>query len=98
MFLANINVHDKRFRIISVSLNLNSCGEHDLLHGIWRFIYWIFTNNHIQARLGKKTSVAVTLCKNQSKSLEGIEKRPEKNMGSRGDVLFTLQGQGVRIQ
>jgi hypothetical protein len=35
----------------------------------------------------------VTLARNESRSLEVIEKRPRKNMGSRGDIIFTLQGQ-----
>lgn len=46
----------------------------------------------ISAQLGEKTGIAVTLARNKSTSLEVIEKRPGKIMGSRGDILFTLQG------
>lgn len=40
----------------------------------------------------EKTDIAVTLARNKSRSLEVIEKRLGKNMGSRRDIFFTLQG------
>jgi hypothetical protein len=51
------------------------------------------TSSCIFQHTPQKTGVAVTLARNESRSLEVIEKRPRKNMGSRGDIIFTLQGQ-----
>lgn len=79
-------------------MDLNGYGEYDLLHGMWRFIYRILTNNHIQPLLGEKTGVEVVLARNKSRRLEVVKKRLVKYMGSRGDIIFTLQGQGVMIQ
>lgn len=63
------------------SLNLNGYGEHGLLHDIWRYMYRIFTNNHIKVRLAEKTGIAVTLARSKSRSLKAIEKRPGKKHG-----------------
>lgn len=62
--------------------------EGDILHSVWRFLYKAFSRGHVKAMLGEKCSVAVSLGKNEDRSLEVSEPRPRKSMGAKLDILF----------
>jgi hypothetical protein len=69
-------------------LDTSDYSEADLLHRIWPFVYNLFQDNEIKAKLGERCSVAVAVFKNGNRSLETNEKRPRKNMGAKLDILF----------
>jgi hypothetical protein len=71
-------------------LDLNSYSEVELLHEVWLFVYRIFKEKGIKARLGEKCSVAVALARNVDRSLEVVERRHRKITGSRVDILFNI--------
>ncbi|CAO3652583.1 unnamed protein product [Cunninghamella echinulata] len=81
MMAANLFLHNKKLKIDDYS-------EADILNKIWPFIYHLFDDNVIEAKLGEQSSVAVTKNKNKKRKLETIDKRERKLMGSRMDILF----------
>ncbi|CAO3640307.1 unnamed protein product [Mucor hiemalis] len=70
------------------NLELNGYSESDLLHEVWPFVYRAFKDRNIRAVLGEKSSVAVSLGRNEERSLEAIDKRPRKATGAKVDILF----------
>lgn len=68
-------------------LKFDDPSEADLFHYHWRFVYRIFTNNPITAKLGERCSVTVSLGRNEERGLESVERRPIKKMGTRIDAL-----------
>ncbi|KAI7891669.1 uncharacterized protein EV154DRAFT_420130, partial [Mucor mucedo] len=62
--------------------------EADLLHTVWDFVYKLYKQKSIKAKLGERVSKAVSSAKNAGRSIEAIERRPRKIMGSKLDILF----------
>lgn len=70
-------------------LNLNEYSEGNLLHEVWNFVYKLYKDREIVAKLGERCSIATSLAKNNKRSLEAITPRGRKIMGSRVDIVFT---------
>ncbi|KAG2235014.1 hypothetical protein INT48_000256 [Thamnidium elegans] len=70
------------------AIALTDFSESDLLHSVWRFIYRAFFSSPVKAMLGERCSVAVAMGRNEDRSLEDLEKRERKSVGSKVDILF----------
>lgn len=69
-------------------LIIDDYSEADLLHTVWEFMYKLYRRKNIKAKLGERTSKAVSSAKNAGRSIEVIERRPRKAMGAKLDALF----------
>lgn len=69
-------------------LSLNDYSEADLLHKLWLFVYNLYDDELIQAKLGERSSIAVSLGRNENRTIPCVEKRPRKAKGSKLDILF----------
>lgn len=69
-------------------LELNGYSEADLLNEGWPFVYRAFKDRNTRAVLGEKSSVAVSLGKNEQRSPESVDKSPRKVTGAKVDILF----------
>lgn len=81
MMAANLFLYNNR-------LQFHDFSESDLLHKVWPFIYHLFDDDNIQAKLGEQCSSATTKRKNSKRRLEAVQARQNKVMGSRMDILF----------
>ncbi|KAG0766829.1 hypothetical protein G6F57_007271 [Rhizopus arrhizus] len=70
-------------------LNLNEYLEGNMLHEVWPFVYKLYKDREIVAKLGEPCSVATSMARNNKRSLEAITPRERKIMGSKIDILFT---------
>lgn len=69
-------------------LVLGDYSESDLLHSVWGFLYKLFQQKSIKAKLGERVSKAVSSARNAGRTMEAIERRPRKAMGAKLDILF----------
>ncbi|CEG68934.1 hypothetical protein RMATCC62417_05092 [Rhizopus microsporus] len=69
-------------------LVLDDYSESDLLHSVWEFMYRLYQQKGIKAKLGKRVSKAVSSAKNAGRAIKAIERRPRKAMGAKLDILF----------
>lgn len=99
-FFDPIEEHDKKWMQQSLMmasnlflynhhLRLNDYSEADLLHKVWPFLYNLFNDNVIDAKLGEQCSVATTKRRNSKRRLEAVQARSSRMMGSRVDILFS---------
>lgn len=70
------------------ALNLDGYSEADICFKVWSFVYTLYNDAIISARLGEKSSVAVSIARNANRSLELIERRTRKAAGAKVDILF----------
>lgn len=70
-------------------LNLNDYPEGNMLHEVWSFVYKLYKDREIVAKVGENCSVANSMAKNNKRSLEAITPRERKRIGSKLDILFT---------
>lgn len=69
-------------------IQLNDFSEGDLFNKIWQFTFKCFKDSPIEAKLGERVSTACSLGRNESRGLEGINRRERKVMGAKVDILF----------
>lgn len=67
---------------------LNDFSEGDLFNKIWQFVYKCFQDSPIDAKLGERVSTATSLGRNESRGLEGVNRRERKITGAKVDILF----------
>ncbi|KAI8993530.1 hypothetical protein BDB01DRAFT_331714 [Pilobolus umbonatus] len=81
-------IHASELFLYRDTLYPNNYSEADVTHNVWSFLYRLFSDDHIEARLGEICSAASSLARNKNRALEVIEKRSRKIMGARMDILF----------
>lgn len=81
-------MHASELFFIDHQLQISGFSEADATHRIWSFVYHLFYDGFIEAKLGEKCSAATMLARNIERNLEAVEKRPRKAMGARMDILF----------
>lgn len=81
-------MHASELFFIDHQLQISGFSEADATHRIWPFVYRLFYDGFIEAKLGEKCSAATMLARNIERNLEAVEKRPRKAMGARMDILF----------
>ncbi len=64
--------------------------EADFLHKLRRFSYTAFKDRIVDAKLGERSSITVSLGINEGRSLESGKKWPRKNVGFKLDILFKM--------
>jgi hypothetical protein len=69
-------------------LIIDGYSEADLLHTVWGFMYKLYKQKHIKAKLGENVSKAVSFAKNSGRSVEVIEQRSRKVIDAKIDTLF----------
>ncbi|CAO3696860.1 unnamed protein product [Rhizopus stolonifer] len=81
----NINQFDKRWVqqcaisaadlfVYEDTLDFTDYSETELLYKVWSFVYTLFGDKYISARLGEKSSISVFLAKNDDRYIESEER------------------------
>ncbi|KAG0180084.1 hypothetical protein DFQ28_006752 [Apophysomyces sp. BC1034] len=85
MMAANLFLYNNKLKVDDFS-------EADFLHRVWPFVYHLFDDDYIEAKLGERCSSATAKRKNNRHQLEAIERRQQRVMGTRVDILFKYGG------
>lgn len=69
-------------------LVIDDCSEADLLHSVWEFVYKLYKQKNVKAKLGERVSKSVSVARNSDRAVEAVERRPRKIVGAKLDILF----------
>ncbi|GAA5812824.1 hypothetical protein MFLAVUS_006283 [Mucor flavus] len=80
-----VNEFDKKW---NDQLVIDDCSEADLLHSVWEFVYKLYKQKNVKAKLGERVSKSVSVARNSDRAVEAVERRPRKIVGAKLDILF----------
>lgn len=58
-----------------------------MLHEVWPFVYKLYKDREIVAKLGESCSVATSMTRNRERSLGAVKLKGRKMMGSKIDIV-----------